>query len=286
MDGDLAILEKGCAGLPDTEGGVLAALSYLLQPEDGGKPFAYQYDPPPGVPQRSGRYVERIMPVADGRILTGSLSLDRQGFLLRRHRTAVADLYDNDEVRARYYPEAERLVAEATGASRVLAFDHNQRNADMAAGVKGVKQPVPRVHNDYTEKSGPQRLRDLLGDEDARRLEGRRFAIVNVWRPIAGPVEDWPLAVCDAQSIAREDLVATDLIYPGRVGETYAVAYNPRHSWFYFPKMRSDEALLLKCYDSDPARARFTAHTAFHDPSAPAGAAPRQSIEVRTLAIF
>ncbi len=285
MDGDYATSGYIRAESAKTRDGILASLSYILP--SAVKPFAYQYDPPPGKPQRSGTYVERTVSIANGRLLAGPLSLDEQGFLFRRHISAVGDFYDNAEVKAGYYPEAERLVAEATGANRVVAFDHNQRNAAQArAGVRGIKEPVPRVHNDYTEKSGPQRLSDLLGEDEARRLEGRRFAIVNVWRPIAGPVEDWPLAVCDARSIAPYDLAATDLIYPDRVGETYAVTYNPRHRWFYFPQMRHDEALLLKCYDSDAARARFTAHTAFHDPTAPLDAAPRQSIEVRTLAIF
>lgn len=285
MDGDYATSGYIRSESAKTRDGILAALSYILPSAE--KPFAYQYDPPPGKPQRSGVYVERTVPIANGRRLAGPLSLDRHGFLFRRHISAVGDFYDDADVRAGYYPEAERLVAEATGAARVLAFDHNQRNAAKArSGVRGVKEPVPRVHNDYTEKSGPQRLHDLLGEDEAGRLEGRRFAIVNVWRPIVGPVEDWPLAVCDARSIAPHDLAATDLIYPDRVGETYAVTYNPRHRWFYFPQMRRDEVLLLKCYDSDPGRARFTAHTAFHDPTAPLDAAPRQSIEVRTLAIF
>ena len=278
MDGDFRTSTDGV--LSD---GIRARLNYL-QP-GGEKPFAYQYDPPPGRPQRSGRYAEHQTLIGNGRKLART-SLDVEGFALARHATAVSDLYDGAAVKSLYYPEAERLVQEATGARRVAAFDHNLRNAAKAKqGVPGFKEPVPRVHNDYTTQSAPQRVRDLLGAE-AEGLIAKRFAFVNLWRPIAEPVEDWALAVCDARSIAPEDLVASDLIYPDRVGETYAVAYNPLHRWFYFPAMRRDEALLIKCYDSDSARARFTAHTAFHDPAAPPDAAPRESIEVRTLAFF
>src|SRR5262249_45132829 len=142
------------------------------------------------------------------------------------------------------------------------------------------------IHVDYTVKSGPQRVRDLLGDE-AEGLLKKRFAIINVWRPIRGPVQDSPLAVSDARSVARKDLVATDLIYPQRTGEIYYVHYNPAHKWFYAPAMRSDEVMLIKCYDSlEDGRARFVPHSAFADPTTPAGAAPRQSIELRTLAFF
>jgi hypothetical protein len=128
-------------------------------------------------------------------------------------------------------------------------------------------------------------VRDLAGAE-AEALLGRRFAVINVWKPIRGPVETAPLAVCDARSIRLEDLVPTDLLYPDRTGEVYSLTFHPGHRWFYFPRMRSDEVMMLKCYDSDRSLARFTAHSSFDDPTSPPDAPPRQSIEVRTLAFF
>lgn len=145
---------------------------------------------------------------------------------------------------------------------------------------------MPRVHVDHTLKSGRRRVRDLLPDE-ADDLLRRRFAIVNLWRPIRGPLLDAPLALCDAGSVAPGDLVASDLVYPNRVGETYAVAFNPAHRWFYVPAMRTDEAVLIKCYDSaEDGRARFAPHTAFDDPTTPPDAPPRESIELRTLVFW
>jgi hypothetical protein len=201
----------------------------------------------------------------------------------------VTDFYDEDAVRRIYYPEAERLVASATSASRVVVFDLTIRRrlpgvADRAAGAP--RQPVPRVHNDYTVKSGPQRVRDLLGEEADALLAGR-FSVINVWRPIRGPLRDAPLAVCDARSVAFEDFVPSDLLFRDRTGEIYAVTYNPSHRWFYVPEMREDEALLLKCYDSaQDGRARFAPHTAFEDPTAPTDILPRESIELRTLVFY
>jgi hypothetical protein len=129
-------------------------------------------------------------------------------------------------------------------------------------------------------------VRDLLPDE-AASLPRRRFAIVNVWRPIAGPLLDAPLALCDARTIDPGDFVATDLKYPDRTGEIYSVTFSPQQRWYYFPRMRRDEVVLIKCYDSaQDGRARFTAHGAFDDPTMPAGAPPRESIEARTLAFF
>jgi hypothetical protein len=124
----------------------------------------------------------------------------------------------------------------------------------------------------HTVKSGPQRVRDLLYDEAEELLRGR-VQVINLWRPIRGPLCDAPLAVCDAASVAPADLVPSDLVYPNRIGETYAVTYNSSHRWFYVPAMRTDEALLIKCFDSlTDGRARFAPHTAFDDPTAPADA--------------
>ena len=119
--------------------------------------------------------------------------------------------------------------------------------------------------------------------EEAEELLRRRFAIVNVWRPIRGPLPDAPLAVCDATSVVFTDFVPSDLVYRERTGETYRVRYNPAHRWFYVPEMRVDEAILIKCYDSAEDKARFTAHSAFEDPTAPPDVLPRESIELRTL---
>jgi hypothetical protein len=181
----------------------------------------------------------------------------------------------------------EALVKAETGANRVVVFDHTLRTADEEdRQARKLREVVQRVHNDYTEWSGPQRVRDLL-PEEAEALLKRRFAIVQVWRPIRHPVETFPLAICDARSVAPHDLVVSERRYPNRVGQTYAVTYNPNHRWYWFPLMRREEALVFKVYDSlQDGRARFTAHTAFDDPTAPAGARPRESIEIRTLAFF
>ena len=214
------------------------------------------------------------------------LSLDRNGFLLTRHDTYVHDFYDEVEVRDRYYKEIEQLVAAATGATKVVIFDHTIRVANQAV-ERSLRAPVQIVHNDYTEKSGPQRVLDLLDpSEAALRLE-RRFAEYNVWRPIAGPVLMSPLALADASSIPPEDLVVVDLVYEDRTAEIYHCRYNPAHRWFYFPAMQRHEAVLIKCYDSEKdGRARFSLHSAFEDTTTPADAPPRESIEVRTLAFF
>ena len=264
---------------------VECTLSYLAEMAE--RPFFYLYDPPAGTPSRNTRGDRQHVVVHDARELVPGPSLDREGFMLASHETAVDDLFDSAAIRAGYYREVEALVRRITGATRVVAFDHNVRSTPMAErGERGAQRPVRFPHNDYTERSGPQRVRDLFPPEEAERLLGNRVAVVNVWKPIRGCVEESPLAVCDARTIAMGDLVPSDLRYRDRAGEIYSLRFNPGHRWFYFSRMRADEAMLLKCFDSDPGRARFTAHTAFDDPTSRSDAPARESIEVRTLVFF
>lgn len=259
-------------------------LSFLV--DTGEKPVSYNYEPPPGVPVRSGTYAEHRVPIANARRWRERFSLDRQGFELLAHLTAVGDFYDEAEVKTTYYAEVEQLLKRATGAEKVLTFDHTLR-AGPSRQRSGIREPVRRAHNDYTVKSGPQRVRDLLAPEEAEARLKRRFAIINTWRPIRGPVEEAPLAVCDARTIAPKDLVATDLRYPDRTGEVYSLAFNPAQRWFYFPAMRREEVLFLKCYDSaTDGRARFAPHSAFDDPAGPRLPIPRESIETRSLVFY
>jgi len=263
---------------------VEATLNYLAKMSE--RPVYYFYPPPAGIPWRNTKGDRRRVAVHDARQLAPAPSLDREGFALARLGTAAADLFDPAAVRGVYYGEVEQLVRDTTAASRVVAFDHNLRRGSLTRpGADGVQGPVRFAHNDYTERSGPQRVRDLLGDEAERLLAGRA-AVINVWKPIRGPVQEAPLAVCDARSIEPSDLVPTDLNYPDRTGEVYSLLFNPRHRWYYFSRMQADEVMLLKCFDSDRNRARFTAHSAFDDPTSPPDAPPRESIEVRTLAFY
>lgn len=262
---------------------VEAELNYLAPMKE--RPRNYAYDPPAGVPRTNTSLESHRLPIRDARPLAASITLDGEGFEVLNHLSDLDDFSDEDEVRRIYYPESERLLKEVTGANRVFIFDHTIRRHIPGAADRrdGPRQPVRRVHVDHTAKSGPQRVRDLLPDDAIELLQGR-VQVINLWRPIRGPVLDSPLAVCDARSVKPEELVGSDLVYRERTGETYSVLHSPEHRWFYLPEMRRDEALLLKCFDSQiDGRARFAPHSAFVDPTAPSDAPPRQSIEIRTL---
>lgn len=233
----------------------------------------------------TGAEDRRRVEIGDGR--RESLDVETNGFMLVQHVSAVRNFFDLDELKRVYYPEVQALIAKATGAKRVVVFDHTLRSGDEAEReAKLVREPVLSAHNDYTEWSGPQRVRELMGDE-AERLLARRFAIVQMWRPIVDPLQSNPLAIADARSVAPADLLIAERRYPHRVGQTYRLKYSPAHRWFYFPRMRRDEVIVFKVFDSEKdGRARFTPHTSFDDPATPPGAPPRQSIEARALVFF
>jgi len=234
---------------------------------------------------------QRPMPIYDMREISDDLDIDRQGFELMHHTTHVADLYDDDAVEGEYNPEIETLLKERFGASQVVVFDVTRRSdsGKGAANPDGMRGPARRVHADYTVKSGPQRTKDILGEAEAERLfkSGARVIQVNVWRPITGPVQRAPLAAVDSSSLQPGDLVATDQVFPDRVGEIYHLAHSTAQRWYYAPEMKPDEVLLLKGWDSlDDGRTRFNAHGAFELDGTTENTPPRESIELRTLVII
>jgi hypothetical protein len=237
-----------------------------------------------------GNYVMQPVAILNARRRAEGFSLDREGFLLALQPSAVGDFYDDGEIAAVYEAEVKALVRRETGALRVEIFDHTRRADSLEVQTaRTIREPAAIIHNDYTARSGPIRLRDHFSaaPEEAEALLSRRFAIVNVWRSIGGRVQRAPLALCDAMSVAPEDLVSVERQAKDRIGEIQQAVYNPTHRWYYFPELVPDEALLIKTYDSaTDGRARFTIHTAFEDPNSTADAPPRESIETRCFVFF
>jgi hypothetical protein len=269
----------------ETPSTIQASVNYMI--EDGKQLFTYTGGPGSTDIRTGGTADVHTVTMHNGRLVPDGFALERNGFRFIPHDTQMRDFFDEDEIARVYYREMEALIKRETGASRVVVFDHTLRTADdEMREAKKIREVVRRVHNDYTEWSGPQRVRDLMGDE-AEALLKKRFAIVQCWRPIRHPVETFPLAMCDARSMKFDDFVISERRYPDRIGQTYAVKYNPDHQWYWFPLMRRDEALVFKVFDSAKnGGARWTAHTAFDIPAPPPNARPRESIEIRTLAFF
>ncbi|MHA1152285.1 MAG: CmcJ/NvfI family oxidoreductase [Alphaproteobacteria bacterium] len=274
---------------PRAEAEVRAPLTFIV-PQDS-KPSFHSAALTGGLPKIFFETEDREVTIRDMRPLADGLSLDRQGFELRHHQTAVADLYDDAAIEDAYEPEIEALLKAATGAHHVVIFDHTRRS-DAVSGADnpdGPRGPANRVHVDYTVASGPLRAADTLGAEavERRLASGGRIVQVNVWRPITGPVRRTPLALADAASVKTEELVATDQVFPDRVGEIYQVAHGSEQRWYWAPRMERDEVLLIKGWDSlNDGRAQFTPHGAFPLPDQSPDAPARESIETRTYLVF
>jgi hypothetical protein len=273
---------------------VTARLAYL-GPSDG--PIEHRVYPLSSKLQTVRPPIDyRQMPIADARPRAADLELDREGFALYQCPTRFADFYDEAAVKARYYPEVADFVCRTLGATDVTVFDHNTRSAVRARrGDAGVRLPVDAVHNDYTNSSGPKRAHEILETAGKSQFLGRRFLFVNLWRPIVGPVQDNPLALCDARSVRPEDFVDTpihhfgeeDLHTPRHSGQIQSIRFSEGHRWYYISDMQPHEVLFLKCFDSlTDGRTRFMPHTGFKNPACPPEFIPRESIEARTLVIM
>lgn len=268
---------------------VEADLCFIVPQEE--KPTFYSSAYTGGEPKVMFETEQKVVHIADLRGLDREADFDREGFELLNEPTAVDDLNDDEAVKNAYYAEIEALLRKRFGASQVAIFDATRRSdsGPGAANPDGARGPASRVHVDYTPKSGPQRLKDTIGVEEAERLlaSDARVIQVNVWRPIRGPVQRAPLALADASSVAPDDLVATDQVFPDRVGEIYQLAYSPNQRWYYASEMKREEILLIKGWDSsEPNGTHFAPHGAFQLPNQDPNAPPRESIEIRTFVII
>lgn len=256
--------------------------------------YNYMYEPPDGSPQHNCNYELHSVRISDARGLSVAPSVHAAGFQLWDAASKLVNFRDDEEVRSVYYEGCADLACAATGGKRAYVFDHQVRKREagrpsLTFGRHGDgSQPAAagRIHNDYTEASGRRRLASVLGDPDKAKTV-QRYCIVNIWRSIAGPIVDTPLALCDSQTITAADLQVSEVRYLNRTGEIYLLSHSPRHRWFYYSEMDRHEALVFKQYDSQLSGvARYTPHTAFDLPQIPADAPLRESIEVRCLVVM
>lgn len=266
---------------------VRATLNYSV--DNGIPPDYYFYEPDPGVKLNPPGTDVKEVEIHDAWPQRDTIRLDKEGFELHEFDPSFKNFDDEAQVKAVFYQQVVDFVKAHTGAKRVEIFDHTIRKrlpADLKAQTEVQRPAVMLVHSDYTVKSGPQRVRDIVPQEADELLQGR-VAFYNVWKPLYSRVEELPLAMCDASTHDADDMLRMDLKYRERTGEIYVMRYSPKHRWMYFPHMEASHALLLKTYDSaTDGRCRFMGHSAFEHPDTPPCALKRESIEVRTMAFF
>ena len=219
--------------------------------------------------------------------LKNEFGLHPSGFSLHKFPTRVENFLDQSEVDSVYATEIEDFLKATTGCYRVHIFDYTVRASDPELReLKQVREPASLVHNDYTSNSGFVCLQESLGEE-AEMLARGRFQILNVWRPLVDPVADFPLALCDTRSLTTADLVDAERRAPNHTGEIQLALHSDEQRWFYFSRMRPDEVLLFKTFDSIDAGVNpCSIHSAIRLPDAPADSKPRESIEARALVFY
>jgi hypothetical protein len=265
---------------PAPSGPVSSEITFFQDPEDGSKPFNYVMTAPEGQPQRNYGENKATVQISDLRGKEGDFSLNTSGFATLKgvpSTLAYTDWENDTAIEQSYYPEVEKLLlGSAPGSQRVFIFDHTVRRTRPDAH----RSPVTRAHIDQTLKSATQRVRNHMGADAEELLQGR-VRLINVWRPLKGPVKAFPLAMADSRSVKDEDLVPVEHRYPHMTGETAGVRNAEGQQWYYWSGMSTDERILLQCFDSQGSKARV-AHTAFVDPRSAEGEG-RESIEVRAL---
>jgi len=282
--------EQGVESPPKIE------VPFLYLVDTGVTPVFHQSDTPTDRGTVQGTREPHAMTIRNARLLPNDFSLDVEGFAFAEHVTEVTDFFDDAQLTSVYTPEIEQLIARVAGATEVVVYDHTRRSSNGAIREKyNWRDPVALPHTDYTDRSAAQRMRDVFGDGADDRLN-RRFAIVNVWRSMNEPIEQWPLAMCDGRSVNDELMLKIVRSAPHRTepsfeysrsSETRHASYDANHRWFYFPRMTRNETLLFKNYDTlQDGTARYALHSAFEDPTSPPEPAPRESIESRAFVFF
>jgi hypothetical protein len=232
-------------------------------------------------------YKPREVRITDARPLLDDLALEKNGFILTHHLSAVTDFLDEAQIKNVYLPEIERFICDVTGASLAKVFHWASRSE---GGEKtGGRQPGRHAHCDYPEQSYRVWAEQVFGKEQAERLLQRHWMVINVWRGTKR-VESVPLALCDASTVRTESMRPVRIY--NRPGEPptpfygHPIEYEESQQWYYFPLMTPDEVLVFKQFDSWVDRLRWGAHCAFDDPETAVDAEPRSSFEVRALVFF
>jgi hypothetical protein len=231
---------------------------------------------------------EHRVGIADARPHLDDFGMEKSGFALLKHKTAVKNFWDPDEVKRVYYPEIQALLKKTIGAEKTICFGEIARSDDPATADGG--KPSYSAHVDYGDFTTREFARNEMGEAEAEKWLERRYIFINLWRPIT-IVERTPLALCDRRTVKDDDLFGSEvrggLNDPNRPPlYGFNLAYAPAQRWYYAPRMQPDEIWAFKIHDSDGSRIGGVPHSAFDDPTSPPNAKPRQSIEIRTISFM
>jgi len=236
--------------------------------------------------------------VQDARAVLRPFTLERNGFELVPHVSAVRDFTDPDEVRRVYDDEVREFVRERLGADEVALLGATLRRA--ADPKDHASQPAAGlVHIDFSPEGAQQHAEETYARHFPDGPGFSRAVSTSFWRVFTPPPQDWPLAVCDFQSLSDDEGLPNTLYFvdeipadplapvPGSPRTLSGSEFHHRdtHRWYFYPDMTRDEALFFVLHDSDHSRSWRVMHSAFLHAEAEA-TEPRHSVEYRTVAYF
>ncbi|KAK1770187.1 hypothetical protein QBC33DRAFT_530329 [Phialemonium atrogriseum] len=167
---------------------------------------------------------------------------------------------------------------------RLMDFQIRKRSVEFPHGHgKKVEfaQPATMPHTDFSVNGALMRMDDVFPNRK-ELYTGRDFDLLNIWKVLSGPNNDWPLAVCDYSSVDWDnDTTTNDAVHLLRTGENWLLHYNEEQQWYYLSGMEEDDLIVFRNTDSEGQRSRCF-HVAFNNPSATGP--PRESVEVRVAA--
>ncbi|GAB1314459.1 Methyltransferase [Madurella fahalii] len=259
------------------------------------KPYILHYTAPKDFPQNNFT-IKPVHGIKVHNLRTAGISYEEHGMKIASLDSTCQmrpEDFDNDDwVESVYLPELHRCICQALGARDMTVFDWMLRKRAPSFPVrKGgeeneeAHQPSLSAHIDYTTAELESRLDRYFGEEKEAML-GRRYQVINIWKPLTGPCRDFPMAYLDPQSVnVQKDLIAVDEVFPTVANEVFQVCWNPHHKWYYVPDQLDSEITIFNAFDSEKGQSLAVPHCSF-DLGQQGSGIPRQSIEVRAFVFY
>ncbi|KAK9775137.1 putative Methyltransferase [Seiridium cardinale] len=255
------------------------------------KAYILNYTAPPEIPKTNFK-IDFFPGIEISDLRTASLNWDDNGLKIAKLRSCMPqdDFKDEEKIEKLYLPEVHDCIRRTLGAEEVCIFDYMVRRREPAFPYQSTTndnapQPALSAHIDYTTDEIQGRVKKYF-KEKAEEYGERHYQIINVWKPLNGPLRDYPMAYCDAKTMdPATDLMVVDEVFPTVANEVYQVLYSPRHKWYYIPDQQDNEVAIFAGYDSRRGQALSVPHCSF-DLGDRSSGAPRQSIEVRAFVFY
>ncbi|KAI1456284.1 hypothetical protein F4805DRAFT_233817 [Annulohypoxylon moriforme] len=274
------------------------------------KPYSLRFPPGENLAQSNILREEHLVRV-DSMRGKDDLALETSGFEVMPFTSPLSyrDFDDVDKITGVLLPAFCEKLKEHLGAKEVVALDHAVRrrheNFPISIGKNyEYNQPTMMVHVgksiitanctslgtesalDFSVDEGERMLRVMYPDQGEEIIKGG-WKVVNIWRPLRGPLNDWPLAICDSRTVNHEtDTMPGDIVFTKWATENLQVHHSDKQKWYYLPDQTADEVLIFKSAESSPDKCQAVPHGSFYNPHVSEEEPARESIDCRFFVLY